>query len=158
MWVGTLMGEEIVDVMQREMIRDERVQPLVRQVSKIHVIEETRHVSYAREALARRLPRAGRLEREHARLVAAESAVMVGEFMANPAVYQRVGIADPVAARRMAKAQPASPGGEAAGGGEGGAVLRGVGVDGRADVEAVAEVWVRGLSVLQQQVATAASG
>jgi len=106
MWVGTLMGEEIVDVMQREMIRDERVQPLVRQVSKIHVIEETRHVSYAREALARRVPRAGRLEREHARLVAAESAVVVGEFMVNPAVYKRVGIADPVAARRMAKGNP----------------------------------------------------
>jgi hypothetical protein len=103
MWVGTLMGEEIVDVMQREMIRDDRVQPLVRQVSRIHVIEETRHVKYAREALARRLPRAGRLEREHARLVAAESAVLVSEFMVNPAVYERAGLPDPAAARHLAK-------------------------------------------------------
>jgi hypothetical protein len=82
------------------------VQPLVRQVSKIHVIEETRHVKYAREALARRLRRAGRLEREHARAIAAESAVVVGEFMVNPAVYKRAGIADPAAARLMAKKNP----------------------------------------------------
>ena len=60
-------------------------------------------MNHAREALARRVPRAGRLEREHARLVAAESAVVVSEFMVNPAVYKRVGIADPAAARQLAK-------------------------------------------------------
>jgi hypothetical protein len=106
MWVGTLMGEEIVDVMQREMIRDDRVQPLVKQVSRIHVIEEARHVKYAREALARRMPRAGRFERERARLTAAESAVIVSEFMVNPAVYRRAGLPDPEAARQAAKRNP----------------------------------------------------
>jgi hypothetical protein len=106
MWVGTLMGEEIVDVLQREMLRDDRVQPLVKQVSRIHVIEEARHVKYAREALTRRLPEAGRLEREHAKLIAAESAILVAEFMVNPAVYRRVGLPDPALARRVAKGNP----------------------------------------------------
>ena len=106
MWVGTLMGEEIVDVLQREMIKDDRVQPIVRQVSRIHVIEESRHVKYARQALVRRIPRAGRLEREHARLTAAEGAVLVSEFMVNPGVYRRVGLPDPLAARKAAKANP----------------------------------------------------
>ena len=62
MWVGTLIGEEIVDVMQREMIRDDRIQTVVKEVSRIHVIEESRHVRYARQALVRRMPKAGRLE------------------------------------------------------------------------------------------------
>jgi hypothetical protein len=106
MWVGTLMGEEIVDVLQREMLKDDRVQPLVKQVSRIHVIEESRHVKYARQALARRLPKAGRVEREHSKLTAAESAVLVAEFMVNPAVYRRVGLPDPALARRIAKANP----------------------------------------------------
>jgi hypothetical protein len=75
-------------------------------VSRIHVIEESRHVKYARQALARRMPRAGRFEREHARLTAAEGAVLVSEFMVNPGVYRRAGLADPLAARKVAKANP----------------------------------------------------
>ncbi|WP_239149774.1 diiron oxygenase, partial [Streptomyces sp. SID12501] len=49
----TLLGEEILDWMQRLTFPDERIQPLVRGVTRIHVIEEARHVRYAREELRR---------------------------------------------------------------------------------------------------------
>ncbi len=51
----TLLGEEILDWMQRLTFPDERVQPLVRGVTRIHVVEEARHVRYAREELRRQM-------------------------------------------------------------------------------------------------------
>ena len=41
--------------MQRLTFPDERVQPLVRGVTRIHVVEEARHVRYAREELRRQM-------------------------------------------------------------------------------------------------------
>ncbi len=46
---GTLFAEEILDMMQRDFMRDERVQPITRTVSHVHVVEESRHIRYARE-------------------------------------------------------------------------------------------------------------
>ncbi|WP_442785371.1 diiron oxygenase, partial [Amycolatopsis sp. H20-H5] len=40
MWVATLIGEEVFDALQREHLKDESVQPLVRAVMRIHVAEE----------------------------------------------------------------------------------------------------------------------
>ncbi|NKS67743.1 diiron oxygenase [Rhodococcus hoagii] len=45
--------EEILDMMQRDFMRDARVQPLTRTVSKIHVLEEARHIKFAREETVR---------------------------------------------------------------------------------------------------------
>ena len=46
-FVGTLIVEEFLDAAQRQIMRDEAVQPLIRQMTTIHVVEEARHVSYA---------------------------------------------------------------------------------------------------------------
>lgn len=54
-FTATLLGEEILDWMQRLTFPDERVQPLVRGVTRIHVVEEARHVRYAREELRRQM-------------------------------------------------------------------------------------------------------
>nr|BFE72630.1 hypothetical protein GCM10020092_059310 [Actinoplanes digitatis] len=59
MYAAILIAEEILDALQREASTDETVQPLVRMVSRIHVIEEARHVRYAREELARQVRAAG---------------------------------------------------------------------------------------------------
>ncbi|HNA98514.1 MAG TPA: diiron oxygenase, partial [Marmoricola sp.] len=40
-----LVAEEILDSWQREMLHDESIQPVVRMVSKIHVLEEARHMA-----------------------------------------------------------------------------------------------------------------
>ena len=47
-FAGAVFVEEFTDAMQREMVRDETLQPLARSVARIHVIEEARHIGYAK--------------------------------------------------------------------------------------------------------------
>ena len=51
MWGAILIGEEVTDRFQREMVGDESVQPLVRMVNRIHIVEEARHIGFARAEL-----------------------------------------------------------------------------------------------------------
>ncbi|RSS73389.1 diiron oxygenase [Streptomyces sp. WAC06614] len=88
----TLLGEEILDWMQRLTFPDERVQPLVRGVTRIHVIEEARHVRYAREELRRQMVTAPRWERELTRISCGEAARVFSLAFVNPAVYDNVGL------------------------------------------------------------------
>src|SRR6266536_35199 len=54
---ATLYVEALLDTLQREAMDDPAVQPLVRTVSKIHVLEESRDIRYASEELARQCER-----------------------------------------------------------------------------------------------------
>ncbi|MEV4974110.1 AurF N-oxygenase family protein [Streptomyces scopuliridis] len=99
-FAATLLGEEILDWMQRLTFPDERVQPLVRGVTRIHVIEEARHVRYAREELRRQMVTAPCWERELTRLSSGEAARVFSVCFVNPGVYESVGLD-----RRQAVAQ-----------------------------------------------------
>ncbi|MEU8772889.1 diiron oxygenase [Streptomyces sp. NPDC048606] len=88
----TLLGEEVLDWMQRLTFPDERIQPLVRGVTRIHVIEEARHVRYAREELRRQMLTAPRWERELTRVSCGEAARVFSRAFVNPAVYDNVGL------------------------------------------------------------------
>ncbi|MGW1838617.1 AurF N-oxygenase family protein [Streptomyces sp. BBFR2] len=88
----TLLGEEILDWMQRLTFPDERVQTLVRGVTRIHVVEEARHVRYAREELRRQMVTAPRWERELTRVSAGEAARVFSVAFINPRVYSEVGL------------------------------------------------------------------
>jgi hypothetical protein len=55
-YAAILVVEEILDIFQRDLMKDERVQPLTRATSQIHVVEEARHMRFAREEIARRTP------------------------------------------------------------------------------------------------------
>ncbi|MEV0125338.1 diiron oxygenase [Streptomyces sp. NPDC050703] len=88
----TLLGEEILDWMQRLTFPDERVQTLVRGVTRIHVVEEARHVRYAREELRRQMVTAPRWERQLTRLSAGEAARVFSVAFVNPEVYTSVGL------------------------------------------------------------------
>ncbi|MBB5116984.1 membrane protein [Streptomyces eurocidicus] len=88
----TLLGEEILDYMQRLTFPDERVQPLVRGVTRIHVVEEARHVRYAREELRRQMVGCPRWEAGLTRLSAGEAARVFSLAFVNPAVYTNVGL------------------------------------------------------------------
>jgi hypothetical protein len=105
MYAAILIAEEVLDALQREASADETVQPLVRMVSRIHVIEEARHVRYAREELARQVRAAGRRRLAYDRLVIARAAYLTGSRLIAPQVYRSVGI-DPAAGRRAALANP----------------------------------------------------
>ena len=105
MYAAILIAEEILDSLQREAAADETVQPLVRMVSRIHVIEEARHVRYAREELARQVRAAGRKRLAYDRLVIARAAYLTGRRLISPEVYRSVGI-DPKVGARAARENP----------------------------------------------------
>ncbi|MDT0265663.1 diiron oxygenase [Streptomyces sp. DSM 44915] len=91
-FVATLLGEEVLDWMQRMTFPDERVQPLIRGVTRIHVVEEARHVRYAREELRRQMLIAPRWERELTRVASGEFARIFSVAFVNPEVYTNVGL------------------------------------------------------------------
>jgi hypothetical protein len=104
-FAAALIAEEILDAMQREMMRDESLQPLVRNVARIHVIEEARHVRYAREEVARRAPHLNRVHKAVCRLLIARVAHVTARNLIHPGVYAAVGL-DPRAAAREARMNP----------------------------------------------------
>jgi hypothetical protein len=105
MFAAILIAEEILDTLQREAMAAESVQPLVRMVSRIHVVEEARHVRYAREELARQIRSAGRSRLAFDKLVIARAAFLTGRRLIDPRVYAAVGIS-PEEGRRAAWANP----------------------------------------------------
>ena len=104
-FASILVAEEILDRWQRELMRDERVQPLIRMVSRIHVLEEARHMTFAREEVERAIPRMGKAQLAFHRTMVAQTAFMVSRTLVNPRVYAGVGL-DPRAAKKAAFTNP----------------------------------------------------
>ena len=106
MWAGTLVAEELLDRLQREGMSDERLQPLTRMVARIHVIEEARHVRFAREELIREMADAHwGPKRYFHRVFAALAAAFIARSLISPKVYASVGL-DENRARRVARRNP----------------------------------------------------
>lgn len=87
-----LIAEEILDMIQREAMVDQTIQPLVRAVSQLHVTEEARHVKFAHEELARRVSRMNRVQLLRARTVVAISAAVVTDTLVRPSCYAAAGL------------------------------------------------------------------
>jgi hypothetical protein len=104
-YASILVAEEILDRWQRELMRDERVQPLIRMVSRVHVLEEARHMTFAREEVERAVPTLSRASLGLHRTLTAQTGFMVARTLVNPQVYAAVGL-DPRAARRQALGNP----------------------------------------------------
>ncbi|GHG27075.1 diiron oxygenase [Streptomyces filamentosus] len=102
-YAGILVAEEVLDVMQRDWMRDERVVPFVRTINNIHVVEESRHMKFARDETRRHLARASRARRHFQALIVAIAAYYIITSLVNPEVYVRAGL-DPERARREAAA------------------------------------------------------
>ncbi|MGI8760702.1 MAG: AurF N-oxygenase family protein [Jatrophihabitantaceae bacterium] len=106
MWAGTLVAEELLDRLQREAMNDESIAALPRMINRIHVIEEARHVRFAREELVREMKRShwGPKRWSH-RVLAAAAAYVIARSLISPKVYESVGI-DAKAGRKAALANP----------------------------------------------------
>ncbi|MDQ0380382.1 AurF N-oxygenase family protein [Amycolatopsis thermophila] len=102
-YAAILVAEEVLDVMQRDWMRDERVVPFVRTINNIHVVEESRHMKFAREETRERLKGAGRLRRQYNALVVSIAAYFIVSSMVSPKVYANAGL-DTRRALREAKA------------------------------------------------------
>lgn len=105
LWVAALIGEEIFDSLQRQMMDDDELQPIVQRLMRIHVTEEARHIQFARDGLRKRVPHMRRLPK----FVLANVNGLGGYFFrflfTNKVQYQRVGI-DARKARRIARRSP----------------------------------------------------
>ncbi|WP_369153258.1 diiron oxygenase [Streptomyces sp. R17] len=91
-YAAILVAEEVLDVMQRDWMRDERVVPFVRTINNIHVVEESRHMMFAREETRRHLARAGRVRRRVQALLVAIAAYVIVTSMVNRKVYANAGL------------------------------------------------------------------
>jgi hypothetical protein len=93
-YIAMLAAEELLDVSNRATMKDERVHPTSRRIAKIHVLEEARHVSFAKAYAAETWPTLSRFRR----LVTAVRIPFVVRAIAdatvNPAVYEELGIED----------------------------------------------------------------
>ncbi|MFD2419908.1 AurF N-oxygenase family protein [Amycolatopsis pigmentata] len=102
-YAAILVAEEVLDVMQRDWMRDERVAPFVRTINNIHVVEESRHMKFARAETKRRLAASGRLRRRISALGTSIAAYFIIDSMVSPSVYANAGL-DVRRAVREAKA------------------------------------------------------
>ncbi len=146
-YASILVAEEILDRWQREVMGDDRVRPLVRMVSRIHVLEEARHMTFARDQIERMLPRLNRATIAWHQAMLGQTAILVARALVNPAIYEAVGL-DPVAARWDGRAgQSARQGDDGLDGGAGHRLPDGLGLIPRHQ----RELWRRSLLSAEPQ-------
>jgi len=93
-FLAILAAEELLDSVNRRTMKDRSLHPVSREVARIHVIEEARHVSFARVYLERELPKMHPLRRRMLRWVAPLVVSVVAEAMIQPAIFKALGIRD----------------------------------------------------------------
>ncbi|SOB81691.1 AurF N-oxygenase family protein [Streptomyces sp. 1331.2] len=89
---GILVAEEVLDVMQRDWMRGENVLDIVRGTSRIHVVEESRHMKFARQEIRERLRYASPARRRASATGIAIGAYVIVTSMVHPGVYKAAGL------------------------------------------------------------------
>ncbi|GAA2341481.1 diiron oxygenase [Saccharopolyspora halophila] len=87
-----LVAEEVLDVMQRDWMRGENVLDIVRTSSKIHVVEESRHMKFAREEVREHMQSVGKIKRQTSAFLIAAVAYVIVSSLVSPKVYKSVGL------------------------------------------------------------------
>lgn len=103
LWVAALIGEEIFDSLQRQMMDDPELQPMVQRLMRIHVTEEARHIQFARDGLRKRTQDMPWLTRMWVGNLNGVGGLFFRFLLTNKVQYRRVGL-DARAARRIARA------------------------------------------------------
>jgi hypothetical protein len=102
LWVAALIGEEIFDSLQRQMMDDPELQPIVQRLMRIHVTEEARHIQFARDGLRKRSPQMRRPERWFVGNVNGLGGWFFRYLFTNQVQYARAGL-NAREARRLAR-------------------------------------------------------
>ena len=105
LWVAALIGEEIFDSLQRQMMDDPDLQPMVQRLMRIHVTEEARHIQFARDGLRKRVAEMPARNRLWVANINGVGGVFFRYLFTNPVAYNRAGL-DGREARRVARANP----------------------------------------------------
>jgi len=91
-YVLILAVEELLDAINRSTMKDDRIHPVSRQIAKLHVAEEARHVSFAKTYLTEVWPALAEEEREAVQSLAPTAVAIVADLTVDPAVYETLGI------------------------------------------------------------------
>jgi P-aminobenzoate N-oxygenase AurF len=102
LWVAALIGEEIFDSLQRQMMDDPELQPMVQRLMRIHVTEEARHIQFARDGARKRVAEMPRFNRFVVANINGIGGLFFRFLFTNPVQYRRVGL-DGKTARRLAR-------------------------------------------------------
>ena len=87
-----LAVEELLDAANRATMKDGRIHPVSRQIAKLHVLEEARHVSFAKTYLSEVWPTLADDERAAVAGIAPVAVAGVADLTVNAAVYEELGI------------------------------------------------------------------
>jgi hypothetical protein len=92
LWVAALVGEEIFDALQRQMMDDPELQPIVQRLMRIHVTEEARHIQFARDGLRRRVAHMNWISRVWVANLNGAGGPFFRYLFTNPVPYHRAGL------------------------------------------------------------------
>jgi len=104
MMLSTLAAEDVTGYLNHRTAQDPECHPLMREVSKIHILEEARHRGYAHRYLEQNWPRVGKFARSMARRYGLLATRIIIWQMVHPAIYQNLGL--PAESLQMAKQNP----------------------------------------------------
>jgi hypothetical protein len=102
LWVAALIGEEIFDSLQRQMMDDPELQPIIQRLMRIHVTEEARHIQFARDGARKRTAEMPRINRWFMANINGLGGYFFNYLFSNPVPYARAGL-DPKRAKRAAR-------------------------------------------------------
>jgi P-aminobenzoate N-oxygenase AurF len=102
LWVAALIGEEIFDSLQRQMMDDPELQPIIQRLMRIHVTEEARHIQFARDGARKRAAEMPRMNRWFMANINGLGGYFFNYLFSNPVPYARTGL-DPERAKRAAR-------------------------------------------------------
>lgn len=90
--ISTLVGEEFPDIVQHASVNDPNTEPLLKEINRYHILEESRHLSFAKMRLIEAYPSAGLIERFFIRYILCVQAWFMFALYVNPGVYAVVGL------------------------------------------------------------------
>ena len=105
LWGAALIGEEIFDALQRQILDDPDLQPIVKRIMRIHVTEEARHIQFARDGLRQEVPALPWYRRVYLANLQGVGGPFYRMLFTLPIVYRRAGL-DGRESRRIARANP----------------------------------------------------
>ena len=103
LWVAALVGEEIFDSLQRQMLDDPELQPIVQRVMRIHVTEEARHIQFARDGVRKRVTDMPRIHKLWVANLHGAGGLYFRDLFTSRVPYRRAGL-DAHTAQRVARA------------------------------------------------------
>jgi P-aminobenzoate N-oxygenase AurF len=92
LWVAALVGEEIFDALQRQIMDDPELQPIVQRLMRIHVTEEARHIQFARDGLRRKVAHMPWISKVWVANLHGVGGLFFSYLFTNPVPYHRAGL------------------------------------------------------------------